>query len=308
MCNPISVPDNSFSSRICFLSSHKLQQTIKFDFTTFSFPPPHSPFPPPSFSQQPFCLSFPFWFFSLGIGTLKTVLTSSVSLTLRAFWLLFYQLVKGNSASIQKCSFLQRKSILSGQVFLKCNSARNGSTDFVESSCWSMKGGLASVGFGSKTWISFPLPWVHSTVTAGKWQWNRIVFHWAWMWKKIRCVDGPSLEQEELLPLMLKAVSKGAPAAGLCWQRGSPWGPDADEGNRHWVMELCMKEGKKEHRTSWRKTCNFNKSSAELWDEAAVKKPFLHGDFWTLVFLGKQVCTRLHFPVRPTPQTLTNLS
>lgn len=60
----------------------------------------------------------------------------------------------------------------------------------------------------------------------------------------------PSLEQEELLPLMLKAASKGVSAAGLCWQRGFPWGPDADVGNRHRVRELCMKEGKKEHRAS----------------------------------------------------------
>lgn len=51
--------------------------------------------------------------------------------------------------------------------------------------------------------------------------------------KKLDVLMDPSLEQEELLPLMLKAASKGVSAAGLCWQRGFPWGPDADVGNRH---------------------------------------------------------------------------
>lgn len=46
---------------------------------------------------------------------------------------------------------------------------------------------------------------------------------------------------------MLKAVSKGAPAAGLCWQRGSPWGPDADEGKGEQTLsDGAVYEGGKE--------------------------------------------------------------
>lgn len=95
-----------------FVSSVPTNCSKPLSLTLLLFPLLPPCFPPPSFSQQPFCLSLPFWFFSLGIVTLKTVLPSYISLTLRAFQLLFYRLVKGNSASIQKYSFLQKKYLI----------------------------------------------------------------------------------------------------------------------------------------------------------------------------------------------------
>lgn len=119
--------------------------------------------------------------------------------------------------------------------------------------------------------------------------------------KKLGVFIDHSLEQEELLPQTVKTAFKGGSADKSCWQRCFPWHPDADVGNRHCVRELHMREGKKEHRRSWGRLCNFNKSPAELWDKVpAGKKPFLDSFCWTSIFLNKQVYTKLHLLVRTT--------
>lgn len=83
-----SVPD--------FVSSVPTNCNKPLSLILFYFFPLSSP--PTSFFQQPFWLSLPFCFFSLGIITPKTVLTSYISIILRAFQHLFYRLVKGSAA------------------------------------------------------------------------------------------------------------------------------------------------------------------------------------------------------------------
>jgi len=84
---------------------------------------------------------------------------------------------------------------------------------------------------------------VCNTVTAGKWHWNIIVFHWAWMWKEIRRVHSPLIGARGAALQTLKTAFRGGSATKSCGKGIFPgalvrtWEIDTGWGSCRWGRE-----------------------------------------------------------------------
>lgn len=97
----------------------------------------------------------------------------------------------------------------------------------------------------------------------------QLSFIWFGCEKELGVFMDRSLEEEELLPQPSRLRWRGR-------QQPRRAGRDVFVAPQCRRGEQTPREGKKEHRRSWGRQRNFNKSPAELWDTVPARgKPFL---------------------------------